>query len=55
MALTIYNLPSERVKINFAEFDKAIFRYVGKPFESIFQILCIEKKKDFKEVADVMI
>jgi hypothetical protein len=41
------------LKINFADFDEAIFNDVESPFESIFKILGIEKS-DFEEVAEVM-
>jgi hypothetical protein len=41
------------LKINFAEFDEAVFHDVERPFERIFYILSIEKS-DLNEVAEMM-
>jgi hypothetical protein len=42
------------LKINFADFDEAMFHYVERPFERIFYILGTEKS-DLDEVGEVMI
>jgi hypothetical protein len=41
------------LKINFADFDEAMFHDVERPFERIFYILGIEKS-DLDEVSGVM-
>jgi hypothetical protein len=41
------------LKINFADFDEAIFHDVERPFERIFKILSIEKS-DLEEFTELM-
>jgi hypothetical protein len=50
MTLRTHNLHSERLKIDFGEFDDAMFQVVKKPLELNFGIIIIEKS-DLDEVA----
>jgi hypothetical protein len=53
MALRTHNLPSGRLKYDFAEVDKALFHCVEMPCELIFCILAIDKS-DWYEVVYVL-
>jgi hypothetical protein len=43
MAMRIHYQPPERLKINFGDFEQAMFHDVERPCEITFCILCIEK------------